>query len=155
VPNAFPYIHCLETEKGGYLIRQYLYSSLYDRIRCISSRYSTDRNSTRPFLEPIEKRWIAFQLLCGLRDCHAKGVWPKFTPQVLISRFTTETSKQRMSSLPPGTGLISPTLPALNPHTSPKTTPQTFHSSLIPRFAACVMSPQNVSSRVEKQRRGV
>jgi phosphoinositide-3-kinase, regulatory subunit 4 len=34
VPNAFPYIHCLETEKGGYLIRQYLYSSLYDRIRC-------------------------------------------------------------------------------------------------------------------------
>jgi phosphoinositide-3-kinase, regulatory subunit 4 len=37
VPNAFPYIHCLETEKGGYLIRQYLYSSLYDRIRCIAS----------------------------------------------------------------------------------------------------------------------
>ena len=37
VPNAFPYIHCLETEKGGYLIRQYLYSSLYDRIRCTAS----------------------------------------------------------------------------------------------------------------------
>jgi hypothetical protein len=30
--------------------------------------------STRPFLESIEKRWITFQLLCGLRDCHAKGV---------------------------------------------------------------------------------
>jgi phosphoinositide-3-kinase regulatory subunit 4 len=39
VPNAFPYIHCLETEKGGYLIRQYLYSSLYDRIRCITLSY--------------------------------------------------------------------------------------------------------------------
>jgi phosphoinositide-3-kinase regulatory subunit 4 len=25
-------------------------------------------------LEEIEKRWIAFQLLCGLRDCHAQGV---------------------------------------------------------------------------------
>lgn len=30
--------------------------------------------STRPFLEEIEKRWIAFQLLCGLRDCHARGI---------------------------------------------------------------------------------
>jgi phosphoinositide-3-kinase regulatory subunit 4 len=30
--------------------------------------------STRPFLEEIEKRWIAFQLLCGLRDCHAQGI---------------------------------------------------------------------------------
>jgi len=25
-------------------------------------------------LEEIEKRWIAFQLLCGLRDCHGRGV---------------------------------------------------------------------------------
>lgn len=30
--------------------------------------------STRPFLEDIEKRWIAFQLLCGLRDCHSQGL---------------------------------------------------------------------------------
>lgn len=73
VPNAFPYIRCIETEKAGYLIRQYLYGSLYDRIR-----HATTIKflivSTRPFLEVIEKRWIAFQLLCGLRDCHAKGV---------------------------------------------------------------------------------
>ena len=25
-------------------------------------------------MEEIEKRWIAFQLLCALRDCHARGV---------------------------------------------------------------------------------
>lgn len=62
VPNAYPYQIIFETEKCGYMIRQYMYSSLYDRI------------STRPFLEIIEKRWIAFQLLCALRDCHAKGV---------------------------------------------------------------------------------
>jgi phosphoinositide-3-kinase regulatory subunit 4 len=31
-------------------------------------------SSTRPFLEEVEKRWIAFQLLCGLRDCHAQGI---------------------------------------------------------------------------------
>ncbi|KAL7275309.1 Serine/threonine-protein kinase [Rhizina undulata] len=62
IPNAIVYQRVVETEKAGYMVRQYLYSSLYDRI------------STRPFLEEIEKRWIAFQLLCALRDCHARGV---------------------------------------------------------------------------------
>ncbi|KAF8242959.1 ARM repeat-containing protein [Wilcoxina mikolae CBS 423.85] len=62
IVNAFPYERLVETERAAFLVRQYLYSSLYDRI------------STRPFLEKIEKLWIAFQLLCGLRDCHASGV---------------------------------------------------------------------------------
>lgn len=31
--------------------------------------------STRPFLEDIEKKWIAFQLLCALRDCHAVDIF--------------------------------------------------------------------------------
>lgn len=31
--------------------------------------------STRPFLEDIEKKWLAYQLLCGLRDCHARDVF--------------------------------------------------------------------------------
>ena len=31
--------------------------------------------STRPFLDDIEKRWLAFQLLCALRDCHARNVY--------------------------------------------------------------------------------
>ncbi|KAF8435557.1 hypothetical protein BGX38DRAFT_1274971 [Terfezia claveryi] len=62
VLNAFPYQKIIETDRAGYLIRQNLYSSLYDRV------------STRPFLEEIEKKWIAFQLLCGLRDCHFRGV---------------------------------------------------------------------------------
>jgi len=53
----------VETETNGYLVRQYLYSSLYDRM------------STRPFLEDIEKKWLAFQLLCALRDCHARGIF--------------------------------------------------------------------------------
>ncbi|KAL2133314.1 hypothetical protein VTI74DRAFT_2544 [Chaetomium olivicolor] len=63
VPNALPYQRAIETETNGYLVRQFLYNSLYDRL------------STRPFLEDIEKRFLAFQLLCGLRDCHAKGVY--------------------------------------------------------------------------------
>ncbi|AEO66662.1 766a79ce-f745-4c85-827a-1ba35b10f13f [Thermothielavioides terrestris] len=63
VPNALPYQRVVETETNGYLVRQFLYNSLYDRL------------STRPFLEDIEKKWLAFQLLCALRDCHAKGVY--------------------------------------------------------------------------------
>ncbi|KAF3915158.1 hypothetical protein ABW20_dc0104089 [Dactylellina cionopaga] len=62
IPNALTYSRVHETDRAAYLIRQHLYSSLYDRI------------STRPFLEDIEKRWITYQLLCGLRDCHAKGL---------------------------------------------------------------------------------
>ncbi|PWY89814.1 protein kinase [Aspergillus heteromorphus CBS 117.55] len=63
VPNALSYQRILETSTGGYLVRQCLHSSLYDRM------------STRPFPEDIEKKWIAFQLLCALRDCHSLDVF--------------------------------------------------------------------------------
>ncbi|RMJ25946.1 protein kinase VPS15 [Aspergillus sp. HF37] len=63
VPNALSYERILETSTSGYLVRQYIHSSLYDRM------------STRPFLEDIEKKWIAFQLLCALRDCHSLDIF--------------------------------------------------------------------------------
>ncbi|OXV11271.1 hypothetical protein Egran_00967 [Elaphomyces granulatus] len=63
VPNALSYQRILETSTSGYLVRQFIHSSLYDRM------------STRPFLEDIEKKWIAFQLLCALRDCHSQEVF--------------------------------------------------------------------------------
>ncbi|KAI3115756.1 hypothetical protein CBS147333_1256 [Penicillium roqueforti] len=63
VPNALSYQRIVETATSGYLVRQYIHSSLYDRM------------STRPFLEHIEKKWIAFQLLCALRDCHSLDVY--------------------------------------------------------------------------------
>ncbi|KAI1007864.1 Serine/threonine-protein kinase [Podosphaera aphanis] len=63
VPNALACLRAVETDTNGFLVRQYLYSSLYDRL------------STRPFLEDIEKKWLAFQLLCGIRDCHARNVY--------------------------------------------------------------------------------
>jgi phosphoinositide-3-kinase regulatory subunit 4 len=31
--------------------------------------------STRPFLEEIEKKWLSFQLLCAVRDCHARNIF--------------------------------------------------------------------------------
>ncbi|KAF1839378.1 ARM repeat-containing protein [Decorospora gaudefroyi] len=63
VPNAVAYHRVIETAACGYLVRQYIHSSLYDRL------------STRPFLEEIEKKWLSFQLLCAVRDCHARNVF--------------------------------------------------------------------------------
>ncbi|KAF2816190.1 uncharacterized protein BDZ99DRAFT_542462 [Mytilinidion resinicola] len=63
VPNALGYHRILETSTNGYLVRQYIHNSLYDKI------------STRPFLEGIEKKWLAFQLLCAVRDCHARDIF--------------------------------------------------------------------------------
>ncbi|KAI8799791.1 hypothetical protein BJ742DRAFT_686782 [Cladochytrium replicatum] len=63
VPNALPYARVLETEKAGYVIRQHMFSSLYDRI------------SNRPFLNLAEKRWIAYQLLAGVAQAHARQVF--------------------------------------------------------------------------------
>ena len=63
IPNTLAYQRIVETDTNAYLVRQFLYSSLYDRL------------STRPFLEDIEKRWLAFQLLCALRECHANNIY--------------------------------------------------------------------------------
>ncbi|KAF1846776.1 ARM repeat-containing protein [Cucurbitaria berberidis CBS 394.84] len=63
VPNAVAYHRVIETAACGYLVRQYVHSSLYDRL------------STRPFLEEIEKKWLSFQLLCAVRDCHARHIF--------------------------------------------------------------------------------
>lgn len=35
VPNALSYQRILETGTGGYLVRQYIHSSLYDRMRYV------------------------------------------------------------------------------------------------------------------------
>ncbi|KAF8607280.1 ARM repeat-containing protein, partial [Ceratobasidium sp. AG-I] len=62
VPNVYTYQAFVESDKAGYVIRQWLASNLYDRI------------STRPFLSVIEKKWFAFQLLCGMKEAHERGV---------------------------------------------------------------------------------
>ncbi|XP_076451806.1 phosphoinositide 3-kinase regulatory subunit 4-like [Babylonia areolata] len=56
--NCLPFQKSVQLERSALLFRQYVKYSLYDRM------------STRPFLISIEKRWIAFQLLCALNQCH-------------------------------------------------------------------------------------
>ena len=63
IPNALGYQRIVEVSSGGFLVRQYIFSSVYDRM------------STRPFLEDIEKKWLAFQVLCAVRDCHSHNVY--------------------------------------------------------------------------------
>ncbi|KAL1124299.1 hypothetical protein AAG570_002067 [Ranatra chinensis] len=60
--NCLPFQRAILSDKAGFLMREYVKYSLYDRI------------STRPFLSLIEKKWIAFQLLYALHQCHKVGV---------------------------------------------------------------------------------
>ena len=61
-PNIYGVYRIVETDKAGYLVRPYFKYNLYERI------------GTRPFLTPIEKKWIAFQLLKALSQCHFVGI---------------------------------------------------------------------------------
>nr|XP_019002677.1 VPS15 protein kinase [Kwoniella mangroviensis CBS 8507]OCF66138.1 VPS15 protein kinase [Kwoniella mangroviensis CBS 8507] len=60
LPNVNTYQAFVETDKAGYLIRQWVGSNLYDRV------------STQPYLASIEKKWIAFQLLTCLKDARLR-----------------------------------------------------------------------------------
>ncbi|KAF8579068.1 ARM repeat-containing protein [Ramaria rubella] len=62
IPNVYNYQVFVENDRAGYIVRQWLEGSLYDRI------------STRPFLSIIEKKWIAFQLLNGMRDARKRNI---------------------------------------------------------------------------------
>lgn len=60
--NCLPFQRAVLGDKAGFLMREFIKYSLYDRI------------STRPFLLPIEKKWIAYQILNALAQCHKLGV---------------------------------------------------------------------------------
>lgn len=48
----------LETDKAAYLLRQYFFNNLHDRL------------STRPFLSLVEKKWLAFQVMIDIYFIH-------------------------------------------------------------------------------------
>uniref|UniRef100_A0A5S6QW65 non-specific serine/threonine protein kinase n=1 Tax=Trichuris muris TaxID=70415 RepID=A0A5S6QW65_TRIMR len=61
-PNCLPFSKVVQRSKASFLIRQYISYSLYDRL------------STRPFLTDVEKRWIVYQLLKALEQCHDNDI---------------------------------------------------------------------------------
>ncbi|GME79610.1 unnamed protein product [Ambrosiozyma monospora] len=63
IPNVLPFESIIDSQRAGYLIRPYVRYNLYDRV------------SVRPFLEPIEKKWIVYQLLSSMAKLHAKGIY--------------------------------------------------------------------------------
>ncbi|XP_050436051.1 phosphoinositide 3-kinase regulatory subunit 4 [Adelges cooleyi] len=60
--NCLCFQKVIMSDKAVFLMREYVKYSLYDRI------------STRPFLTITEKKFIAFQILFALRQCHTLGV---------------------------------------------------------------------------------
>ncbi|KAI8926108.1 hypothetical protein BC831DRAFT_246086 [Entophlyctis helioformis] len=63
LPNILAYHHISETERAGYLFRQFIASNVYDRI------------SNRPFMTTFEKKWISFQILMGVVEAHSRQVY--------------------------------------------------------------------------------
>ena len=61
-PNVMPFRWFKEGQHVAYLARQFLHSTLLERI------------TTPPFLTAHEKLWIGFQLLMALSQCHGAGV---------------------------------------------------------------------------------
>ncbi|KAI3438322.1 hypothetical protein D9Q98_000756 [Chlorella vulgaris] len=61
-PHTWAVQRVYESERAAFLVRQYLHANLAQRI------------TTRPFLTLIEKRWVAYQLLLALAQCHERGV---------------------------------------------------------------------------------
>jgi len=60
--NCLPYTRITLNEKAGFIIRQFVKYTVYDRL------------STRPFLTLIEKKWIGFQLMAAVDQAHGLGV---------------------------------------------------------------------------------
>lgn len=63
LPHCLPYSRAtVIADKFAILVRQHIRYGLYDRL------------STRPFLSDHEKRWLSYQLLVCLAECHARRV---------------------------------------------------------------------------------
>ncbi|OEL38474.1 putative serine/threonine-protein kinase vps15 [Dichanthelium oligosanthes] len=60
--HVWPFQVWLQTDKAAYLLRQYFFNNLHDRL------------STRPFVSQIAKKWLAFQLIHAVEQSHSKGV---------------------------------------------------------------------------------
>ena len=75
--NCLPFAEVYITERAAFLFRQYVKHNLYDRL------------STRPFLTLVEKKWLAFQLVCAVNEFHSLNIvhGDMKTENVLVNSF--------------------------------------------------------------------
>lgn len=120
--NAEPFQLVVDKDAACFVVRQYYFSNLYDRL------------STRPLLDLAEKRWIAFQLLQVPRALPliapgppnlisgGGGAFPPPRPSATATRRACATATSRLTTCcsPAGTGSCSPTLPASSRRSSPR-----------------------------------
>ncbi|CCD22933.1 ubiquitin-binding serine/threonine protein kinase VPS15 NDAI_0A07790 [Naumovozyma dairenensis CBS 421] len=62
LPNVLNYSKIIESNRAAYMIRQHLKFNLYDRL------------SSRPYLQSLELKFIAFQLLQTINEIHNLGI---------------------------------------------------------------------------------
>eukprot|EP00292_Cryptomonas_paramecium_P012184 CAMPEP_0113692324 /NCGR_PEP_ID=MMETSP0038_2-20120614/19016_1 /TAXON_ID=2898 /ORGANISM="Cryptomonas paramecium" /LENGTH=291 /DNA_ID=CAMNT_0000614213 /DNA_START=1 /DNA_END=873 /DNA_ORIENTATION=+ /assembly_acc=CAM_ASM_000170 len=62
-PNVLPFTWFPETQRAAFLVRPYVNNSLKERL------------ASRPFLTTIEKKWLVYQLLTALAQCHEAGLF--------------------------------------------------------------------------------
>eukprot|EP00842_Homolaphlyctis_polyrhiza_P006602 jgi/Hompol1/6943/HPOL_000975-RA len=62
IPNILVNHQIAESERAGFMVRQYIASNLYDRL------------SNRPFLTSFEKKWLSFQLLVAVVEAHSRQI---------------------------------------------------------------------------------
>ncbi|KAJ0409665.1 hypothetical protein P43SY_008537 [Pythium insidiosum] len=85
-PNLLPYADYQLSAKFNvaFMVRQYFASNLYDRI------------CSRPFLTPIEKKWIAFQILRALEQFPESKITALYLIRYLGQHTTDEVRLQRL-----------------------------------------------------------
>ncbi|KTF91477.1 hypothetical protein cypCar_00012954 [Cyprinus carpio] len=86
--NCLPFQKATLIEKAAILFRQYVRDNLYDRI------------STRPFLNNVEKKWIAFQLLNAVDQAHKSGVrhGDIKTENVMVAQMVQREPEKRLTA---------------------------------------------------------
>jgi phosphoinositide-3-kinase, regulatory subunit 4 len=62
-PNVLPFTWFPETQRAAFIVRPYINTSLKERL------------TARPFLTAIEKKWLTYQLLTALVQCHEAGLF--------------------------------------------------------------------------------
>lgn len=160
IPNVYTYQSFVETDKAGYVIRQWVASSLYDRIRYVhimlhaSPTHLTTNISHSHSVHPAHDLSSPPLRRNGLPSNYS----PHFaTPAIVKSPMAT--SKPLTFSSRPGTGSTSPTLHLINLRTFHWTTQQTTLSSSIPVDAGRVTLHQKdfmrrMRGQGERRRRG-